>query len=137
MVGLGLSLRPTPHRFTFDGRTVYGWCATDTPAFPVILGRAGVIESTCPATGRPIRVGVTREGVTNVDPSGAVVSLVRPDQTGNIRDACNLGRFYASREAAAGWLAAHPEGWVQSVDDDFQLHRELIKTRKWGHAANW
>jgi len=36
LVGLGMTLRPTPHKFTFEGRTVYGWCASDTLMFPVL-----------------------------------------------------------------------------------------------------
>ena len=49
IAGFGLTLRPTPHRFTFDGRIVYAFCASDTFEFPVILGRPGVVESVCPA----------------------------------------------------------------------------------------
>lgn len=53
VAGFGLTLHPTPHAFSFDEKTVYGFCATDVVNFPAILGRAGVAQSTCPATGRP------------------------------------------------------------------------------------
>ena len=62
LVGLALTLRPTRHRFTVDARTLYAWCASDTLMFPVILGRPGVVESTCPQTGRPIRIELTPAG---------------------------------------------------------------------------
>lgn len=127
LLGFGLTLRPTPHRFTFDGRTVFGWCATDALMFPVALGTPGTVESTCPATGRLIKVEVTPERVESVDPSSAVVSLVRPDRVDDVRtEVCALGSFFASREAAAEWLTAHPEGMVSSVEEDFRLHREIM-----------
>ena len=59
IAGFGL----TPHRFTFDGHTVYAFCASDTFEFPVMLGRPGVIESVCAATGQPIRVEVSPDRV--------------------------------------------------------------------------
>jgi alkylmercury lyase len=137
LVGFGLTLRPTPHRFTFDGRTVFGFCASDALFFPVILGRAGVVESACPVTGRPIRVELSPERVERVEPSGAVVSLVRPtDGVEDIRaEICALGHFFASREAAAEWLAAHPEGMVHSVEEDFQLHRDVVEKLGWADVA--
>lgn len=128
IVGLGLTLRPTPHTFTFDGRTLFGWCATDVLIAPVLLGRPGVAESTCPATGQRIRAEVTPEAVLRVDPQDAVVSEIRPDHRGaNVRtEVCNLGHFFSSREAAAGWLAQHPEGLVNSVAEDFEGHRQTF-----------
>lgn len=137
LVGFGLTLRPTPHRFTFDGRTVFGFCASDALEFPIVLGRGGVVESTCPATGRPIRVEVTPEGVQNVNPPSAVVSLVRPDKFDDIRgEVCALGHFFFSTEAAAEWLAAYPEGMVSSVEEDFQLLQEVMKKVGWAHSRS-
>ena len=39
IVGQGLTLRPTPHRFTVDGEELYTWCALDTLIFPALLDR--------------------------------------------------------------------------------------------------
>jgi alkylmercury lyase len=136
LAGFGLTLRPTPHRFTFDGRTIYGWCATDTLIFPVALGLSGMIESTCPATGQPIRIAVTPQGVEKVDPSGAVVSLIRPESVDDMRaEACDLGGFFASREATTEWLAAHPEGIVHTIEEDFQMNRETFESFGWAHRG--
>lgn len=33
ILGLALTLRPTPHRFTVAGRQLYTWCALDTLFF--------------------------------------------------------------------------------------------------------
>jgi alkylmercury lyase len=75
---------------------------------------------------------VTPERVEKVDPSGAVVSLVRPDSFDDVRgEICALGLFFASREAAAEWLAAHPDGMVHTIEEDFELHREVMEKFGW------
>jgi alkylmercury lyase len=137
LLGFGLTLRPTSHQFTFDGRTVYAFCASDALQFPIVLGRSGVVESTCPASGQSIRVVVTPDRVEKVEPSSAVLSLGRPDKFDDVRgEVCGLGHFFASREAAAEWLTAHPEGMVHSVEEDFQLLREVTKKVGWAHLGS-
>jgi alkylmercury lyase len=136
LVGVGLTLRPTPHTFTFDGRTVYAFCASDTLTFPIILGRSGVIKSEAPGTGQPIRVEVTPERVVRTDPPTTVVSLVRPDRVDDVRaEVCSLGSFWPSREAAAGWLAAYSQGMLHTVAEEFDLNREVMKVAGWDLAA--
>jgi alkylmercury lyase len=129
LAGFGLTLRPPPHRFDFDGRTVYAWCASDTLSFPLFLGTPAVITSTCPVTGQPIRVEVTPRAVAHVEPASAVFSAVRPaTRVGDIRtDICALGHFFASREAAAGWACrlsrrAAPLGRRRLRDSPSGLH---------------
>lgn len=133
IVGFGLTLRPTPHRLRFNGRTVYGWCASDALMFPVMLGKAGIVHSTCPATGEPVRVELVPDRVVSVDPPGAVVSEVRPsERVGDVRaDICGLGHFFSSREAAAPWLEQHPQGQVNSGEYDFDLHKEVLARMGW------
>lgn len=133
VVGFGLTLRPTPHRFAFDGQMVFGWCATDALIFPVLLDRPGVVESTCPATGLSICVEVTPNAVLHVEPGEAVVSEVRAtERVADVRtEICSLGYFFASGESAAGWLAQHPEGQVIAVAEDFQIYREVMVDLGW------
>jgi hypothetical protein len=40
IIGYGITLDPTPHRFEVDGRRLYTWCALDTLIFPAVLCRA-------------------------------------------------------------------------------------------------
>ena len=136
VAGFGLTLQPTPHAFIFDERTVYGFCATDVVNFPVVLGRAGVVESTCPATGQRIRVTLGTDGVLDVDPPEAVVSKVHlTEAVGNVRDLCDLGHFFSSRGAAAGWLAAHPDGEVVPVTEEFEIGRRAMGELGWAAGA--
>lgn len=116
IIGYGLTFNPTPHRYESGGRTFYTWCALDTLAFPAILGRTARVTSPCRATGEPVRLTVTPEGITSVEPATAVVSLVTPDAPTSIRSAfCNQSHFFAGPEAAKEWLAEHPGARVLPV----------------------
>jgi alkylmercury lyase len=137
LMGLALTLRPTPHRFTVDGRRLFAWCATDTLMLPVVIGRPAVAESTCPQTGQPIRLEVAPDGVQRVDPATAVVSAVRPaGELADVRaDACVHGHFFSSTGATTSWSEAHPDGHVLTVGEAFRLDREVIERLGWEATA--
>ena len=122
IVGLGLTLRLTPHRFEVEGRTLFAWCALDALLFPVLLGRSASIESPCRGTGEPVRVEVTPAGIEAVEPPSAVVSIVAAQDLANIRSVgCNNTHFFSSPEAASRWLEKHPEATILSVKEAFRL----------------
>lgn len=133
IAGFGLTLRTTQHRFDFDDKTVYGWCASDALSFPFLLERSGIVSSTCPVTRQTIRVEVTPEAVVQVDPPGAVVSSVRPaERVKDVRaEICGLGHFFSSREAASAWLNENPDGMLHSVTEDFEVHRQVFAEMAW------
>ena len=128
IVGYGLTLVPTAHRFEVAGRLLYTWCALDTLAFPYVLGEAASVESPCHATGAPVRVSVDPEaGITNVEPATAVVSVVDRRAAPSVRESfCNHVHFFASEEAARPWLADHPGAQIVPVADAQDLSRSLV-----------
>ncbi|WP_029596464.1 organomercurial lyase MerB [Exiguobacterium chiriqhucha] len=129
VIGFGLTLVPTPHRFNVDGKQLYTWCALDTLIFPAFIGRSVNIESPCHSTGEPVRLTVEPDRIVSVEPSTAVVSIVTPDDMSSIRTAfCNEVHFFSSPNAAEDWLDQHPGGKVLSVEDAFELGR-LMGTR--------
>jgi alkylmercury lyase len=126
VVGYGITLRPTPHRFEVDGQQLYTWCALDTLIFPAVLGRPARIESPCHSTGAPVRVTVAPTGVTSVEPSTSVVSIVTPEDLSRLRSAfCNEVHFFSSPAAAREWLERHPGATVLPVSEAFELGRRL------------
>jgi alkylmercury lyase len=133
LVGLALTLRPTSHRFTVGGRTLFAWCASDTLTLPVVLGRRALVESSCPQTGQPIRIELTPERVERVDPSGAVMSAVRPPGLlADVRaDTCDHGHFFSSLAATNAWAEAHPDGHIYPVEEAFRLDRQVIQRLGW------
>jgi alkylmercury lyase len=127
------TLRSTPHRYLVGGRTLYTWCATDTLFFTVILASDAVVESTCPATGQPIRLELTPDAVTSVSPPGVVVSQRHGGElVGNLRaDVCDHGHFFASAHAAGRWSAEHPEGALLRVVDAFDQSQQACMELGW------
>jgi alkylmercury lyase len=130
VVGSGITLNPTPHRFIVDGQVLYTWCALDTLIFPPLLGKSARVESHCHGTGDVVRLTVIPQRVTSVEPAGSVVSIVTPSDVSTIRTSfCNHVHFFASEAAAAGWLAERPDATVVPVADAFELGRRLTDAR--------
>jgi len=109
VIGAGLTLRPTPHRFEIGGRQLFTWCALDALMYPCLLGETVRVESPCRVSSQPVRVTVTPSGVAAVDPSDAVVSLVLPQPGQPPRQAfCGEVHFLRLlRSHKAGWPNAH------------------------------
>lgn len=128
VLGHGITLRETPHRFTVDGQVLYTWCALDTLIFPTVLDRPAHVVSPTPGSGEPVTLSVDpAAGVTALDPVTAVVSVLVPDGgSSSVRASfCNQVHFFATTAAAHGWLTEHPGGTVLSVADAFDLGRRL------------
>ena len=129
IVGWGLTLNPTPHTYITHGHHLYTWCAADTLLFPAILGTPAQIESRCPTTDTVVRLTADPHvGVVDLSPATAVISIPRIQEINITRvraQCCNPGRFFATVEAAEGWLAQHPDGTVIPVADAYPYLRQL------------
>lgn len=134
LVGNALTLRPTPHKFTVDGQQLYAWCALDTLFLPGLVGGAAKIESTCLATGDPIRLSLSPNTIESVDPPKAVVSVAvpgvsaacAPDQgKGGNSAACQSMNFYVSREAAESHLGPNADVAILSVEEAWKLAQKV------------
>ena len=137
VVGYGLTLIPTPHHFTVDGKQLYAWCALDTLIFPTLIHRSVQIESLCHGTGKSIRLTVEPDRVVSVEPSSAVVSIVTPDDMSMVRSAfCNEVHFFSSPSEARDWLNQHPEGKVLSIEDAFELGTLMGKSLEESGPSN-
>lgn len=124
IVGWDVTLNPTRHRFTINGRTLYAWCAPATMIFPPVIGHPAQIESTCPTTGTPIQMTVhPDDGITDLKPATAVVSIADPDRVDADRiraSLCNPMVYFATAEAAQDWVAHNPGMTVTPVADAYQ-----------------
>jgi alkylmercury lyase len=130
VMGAGLTLRTTPHRFEIAGRRLYTWCALDALMYPGLLAETVRVESPCRASGQPVRVVVTPGGVSAVDPADAVVSLVVPQPGQPPRRAfCGEVHFFASARAAQAWLVERPQAQVVPVAIAYELGKLLIARR--------
>ena len=84
IVGAALTTTPTPHSLSFGGRKLYAWCALDALFIPGLLDEVAAVESTCPVSSTDVRLTVAPEGVTSVDPTDAVLSVVVPSVTSSV-----------------------------------------------------
>lgn len=127
IVGQGITLRPTRHRFEIDGRQLYLWCALDTLLYSIILGRPARASSPCHATSSPVEVRVEPTKLTRVAPASAVISIVTPDDPASIRAAfCENVHYFVSGDAARDWLSRHPGAELLSVADAFAVSRLIF-----------
>lgn len=108
LLGLGLTLVPTPHHFEVDGHKLYTWCATDTLLFPLLLNRTAKVETVDPISKAKIRLTVSPDAVDNVQPSGAVLSFSNYLDATDVRGTfCNVGHWFATRRAGEEYASEH------------------------------
>ena len=121
----GLSLVLTRHQLHVGEQILYTWCALDTLAFPPVLGRTARVISSCPVTGKEIRLTVTPEAITDLEPAGAVVSVRLPGEDTDLchvqEDICNDGYFFVSHGVASAWPSLHPKAVLLSVKEAAEL----------------
>lgn len=133
VVGWGLTLIPTPHRFQVNGKSLYTWCALDALTYPVLLHLPARVESSCPVSGTGISLSVTPTGINNLTPPGDVVSLVIPvkDQscTCDRGSFCAQGHFFRSRRDAVVWQGTLPGVCIFPVVDAYRLGKMVVRYR--------
>ena len=126
IVGWGLTLVPTPHKYRANGHDLYTWCAADTISFPSVLNHTAVIESPDPISGEIVKLTVTPDGIEGLNPSSAVVSWSLESDLDNIRGSfCDLTHYFASRETATQYVKNHPGLVIVSVDSVFEAASTL------------
>jgi alkylmercury lyase len=107
-------------------------CASDIFGAAPLVRPSLQLEETCPATGTPIRIVFTPSRVESVEPAGAVVAVLSPQEctnaletAGDIEEVdanvCVQMPLFASAEAAQGWLDAHPGGRVFPIREMWNL----------------
>lgn len=132
IVGWGVTLVPTRHRFQLDGQSLYTWCAFDTVLFPPTLREIVQVHSTCPVTDQPITFVATPEGmVKELSPASAVMSLIIPAERSDcIRGTfCEQSLFFQSERAASLWLSTHPAALILAVEEAALVGRLVANAR--------
>jgi alkylmercury lyase len=128
---MGLSLNDTPHRFYVNGAQMSTWCAEDTLFLPTVLNQSASVESVSPVSREKVRLTVSPQGVEEVDPARAVVSIViRDPDNPNMSSIeaiwsafCHHVFFFASREEAERWAAGRDDIEMLSVEEAYELGR--------------
>jgi alkylmercury lyase len=124
------------YRLQIGARTIdAGGCAPDIIWTALLAGQPIHAEAICPATGTPIRVDFTPDGVERVEPPSTVIAVISPlapqlQQLSSPEqvdaDVCAHQPFFASVEAATAWLAQHPGGRIFPVREFFAWWRRFL-----------
>jgi len=132
IIGWGVTLMPTRHRFQLDGKVLFTWCAFDTVLFPPSLGQTAHVSSTCPSTEQSITFVATPEGVVrDLIPSHSVMSLIIPANRQDCVRAtfCEQCLFFSTAQAASSYLAAHPEAVLLSIEEAAAVGKRVAASR--------
>jgi alkylmercury lyase len=135
IVGWGVTLLPTSHRFQIQGRQLFTWCAFDTVLFPPLLQVEAQVQSTCPVTGHPITFVTTPKGIVkDLTPASSVMSLILPARRSDcVRGTfCVQSFFFRSEQAASSFLTDHPEAILLSVEEAACVGRLVAQNRLTG-----
>jgi alkylmercury lyase len=118
IVGIaGLSLKEYSHRVHVEDRTLFAWCPFDAFAAPIFFGVPVTIESLCPETRAPIRLMVTPNAVTSVEPETIVFRQIEiwPDEH-PMQSFLDIQELFCARQ----YLFRDPEAlvkWSRAKDD--------------------
>jgi alkylmercury lyase len=124
LIGAILSLNPTTHQVTIADRRLYAWCAFDALYAPGVVGKPAQIVSVDPVTDETIRVSMTSDGVDNVQPESAVVTVVGAGadmRSGPESARCTQMLFFGSRETAERWQRDHAGVSILTVDEVYEI----------------
>lgn len=130
LIGNALTLRPTLHKFTVDGKELYAWCALDTLFLSGLVGKTAEVESTCPTTAETVRLTISPSGIEAMEPAQTVLTVTIPGVSaacepgqgkGSEGASCRSMNYFISREAAESYLGPDADVAILDVDTAWQL----------------
>ncbi|MGH3738395.1 MAG: organomercurial lyase [Micromonosporaceae bacterium] len=121
LMGLGIRLRPTPHRLSLGGRHLYACCPFDALMVPIVLDAVVTLESPCRVTGTMVRVRTAPGGLVDVEPESAVMSVLTCADKATPLDwsTCVYQVMFRDRNVAKWWLRNHPGYCPLSVSEAY------------------
>ena len=130
----GLTLTPTIHRLSIDGKILFGCCALWTHVVPILVNRTVQVESVDPVRRELVRLELSPEAIESVTPSGSVATLAVASQDAIERDVgeawCSRVSHFVSRESAQEFAAGRPTCHVVELREFHQV-TELFYQAIW------
>lgn len=122
----GLTIEPLDpeYRMEIDGKTTFAWCALDTLFIPQLMGKRVAVQASDPVTGEQVSLAVDGNGVRELTPPGAMVSMVVPDGPFGydvIESFCHKVLFFTSAESGSRWVAKHEGTTLLTVEEAFEV----------------
>ncbi len=124
--GVGIMPLDPEYSLQIDGKTSYAWCALDTLFIPPLIGKTVSVQATDPVNGQRVSLVVDGDGVREVTPPGAVVSMLIPDGPFGydvIESFCHKVLFFVSEKSGRSWVAEHEGTTLLTVQEAFEVGR--------------
>jgi len=125
----GITVQPMTHKMTIDGHVSYAWCAWDTLFIPELLNKTVKVESSCPVTHNLIELVVSPMQAEAVNDKPLYLSFVQPDMDKFNDDVtnsfCHFVYFFDSKHIAQQWLAKHPDTFLLTLDEAFEIAKRV------------
>lgn len=127
------SAEPTPHRFTIDGRASYAMCSLDAVAIASVFEREVRIESSCAATGAPIRIHQSGKSVLSAEPRDLRLGIRWTEPVGSAAHSmCREMVFLGDPNAAESWRGPDPDSagifdLAEGIEFGYRFFRPLLQ----------
>ena len=130
----GLTLTPTMHRLTIDGKVLFSCCALWAQVIPKLVDRTVQVDSVDPMRRETVSLAISPARIESVDPPAAVATLAVASQDAIDRDVgeawCSQVSHFVSRESAEEFAAARSTCHVVELS-------ELRRATERFHQAIW
>jgi hypothetical protein len=127
----GLMFSPTVHRVEVGDVALFSCCALLAQLVPALIERQVRVESVDPVSRRIVRLVITTSGVTEVEPVGAVASLVMTEPSGMAGDVgayfCRHVHHFASSESASAFVTADSRRYALGIGDLYEAAQMLYR----------
>jgi alkylmercury lyase len=127
----GLSVSETAHQIIINDITLYTWCAWDTLFIPNILQTECSITTHCPLSQQRITLTVSPDMINTLAPDTAVISFIKPElqkiKDNVVQSFCQQIFFLASETEGQKWCNNHPDAFILSMDQGFQLGQQIVR----------
>jgi hypothetical protein len=131
----GLMLSPTFHRVQISDVALFSCCALLAQLVPALIDRPVTVESVDPVSRRIVRLAISPEGVTSLEPSGAVASFVLTAAHAVAEDVsanfCCHVRHFASPDSASTFVAADSRRYMLEISELHEAVQKLFR-EAWG-----
>ncbi|HYS41612.1 MAG TPA: organomercurial lyase [Pseudonocardiaceae bacterium] len=116
----GLALSGMPHQLDTGTATITAWCALDPFLIAPMLDTPDLhVRSADPLTGESVTLTITRTGIRDTTPPGAVISMLTPDgpfQADVVQRFCHYVHFFATHDSGQRWSRDHPGTFLLNLE---------------------
>ncbi len=117
----GIAVGGMPHHLEIDGQRSTAWCAIDPFLIaPLLDADQTEVRSKDPVTGETIALTITNDGVIDVSPSTAMVSMLAPDGAFDhdvVQTFCHYVWFFASPDSGEEWTSHNSGTFLLNIEE--------------------